>query len=254
MSSCGNYSRQRGEIETTTTLLVPAVRHDRNRPTWDATVPSPRLSHTEYPVASIASPSAHRASTATPPPPTTTTSGSGGSIDPNSNVRIELTMLASLVGLVALAVLVYKYIESQTETSRLTRLNREYEVEFGRLRTSAAQQREQPSSSSAAVIATLEASLQERTRALSKIEEEMDKMRDKMRALLENEKNLKRDRDQAHLDAKRALASAEAASKAEKGLALAEKEREDAFQRMEARAGELEALKEQVARAGEREA
>lgn len=44
MSSCGNYSRQRGEIETTTTLLVPAVRHDRNRPTWDATVPSPRLS------------------------------------------------------------------------------------------------------------------------------------------------------------------------------------------------------------------
>ena len=159
-------------------------------------------------------------------------------------------MFASLAGLIALAILVYKYVESSAETHRLTKANREYEVENGRLRTQLGGKKANDTHAGD-VVAGLEASLESRTRDLTKAEEEIALLNKKLIAAQESEKLLRKEKDQAHLDAKRALASVEDASKAEKALALAEKEREEVFQKLQAAEMEVEALRREKGEAVE---
>ncbi len=154
---------------------------------------------------------------------------------------------SSLAGAIALCMLVYKLIECTKVNAALTTANRTYEVENGRLRTSinsihGAGEPQNGKAAAAQNISALESSLEESDRRLKKAEDEVAVLNKRVAVLVQNEKVLRREKDEAHLDAKRALASAEAAGRAGKDLAIAEKERDEAFKRMEAANGEVAEL------------
>ncbi len=161
-------------------------------------------------------------------------------IDLGFGPRMEFS---SLAGAIALCMLVYKFIECSRVNATLTTANRRYEVENGRLRTSINSMQGSVDglngkAAASRSISALESSLEESTRKLNTAEDEVAVLSKRVAVLLQSEKVLRRERDAAHLDAKRALASAEAAGRAVKDLAIVEKERDEVFGRMEAKDGE----------------
>ena len=164
--------------------------------------------------------------------------------------------LSSLAGAIALSMLVYKLFECTRVNAVLTTANRNYEIENGRLRTSINSSRGAVVNGKAVsqTISALEASLEESIRRLSKADDEVAVLNKRLAVLAQNEKVLRREKDQAHLDAKRALASAEAAGRAGKDLAIVEKERDEVFKRVEAATGEVAALEAKLAEAEGRRA
>ena len=166
--------------------------------------------------------------------------------------------LSSLAGAIALSMLVYKLFECTRVNAVLTTANRNYEIENGRLRTSINSSRGADDvvngKAVSQTISALEASLEESVRRLSKADDEVAVLNKRLAVLAQNEKVLRREKDQAHLDAKRALASAEAAGRAGKDLAIVEKERDEVFKRVEAATGEVAALEAKLAEAEGRRA
>ena len=161
-------------------------------------------------------------------------------IDLGFGPRMEFS---SLAGAIALCMLVYKLIECSRVNATLNTANRRYEVENGRLRTSINSMQGSVDglngkAAASRSISALESSLEESTRRLNTAEDEVAVLSKRVAVLLQSEKVLRRERDAAHLDAKRALASAEAAGRAVKDLAIVEKERDEVFGRMEAKDGE----------------